>query len=40
MDPKDCVQAYATKMEGTLNQIRTKFPHLLNDKDMEMHLKD
>ena len=35
MDPKECVQAYATRMEGALNQIRTKFPHLLNDKDME-----
>ena len=40
MDPKEHHQAYVTRMEGALNQIRTKFPYLLNDKDMETHLRD
>ena len=40
MDPKELVQAYVTRMEGVLNQIRTKFPHMLGDKDMETHLRD
>ena len=40
MDPKEHVQAYVTRMEGVLNQIRTKFPYVLSDKDMETHLRD
>ena len=27
-------------MEVALNQIKTKFPHLLKDKDMETQLRD
>ena len=40
MDPKEHVQAYATRMKGALNQIRTKFPHILGDIDMGIHLRD
>ena len=40
MDPKECVQAFATRMVGALNQIRTKFPHMLSDADMETYVKD
>ena len=37
---KNVLKAYATRMEEAFNQIRTKFPHLLNDKDMETHLRE
>ena len=40
MEPNECVQVFATRMEGALNQIRTKFPHMLSDEDMEAHLGD
>ena len=40
MDPKEHIQVYATRMEGALNQIRTKFHHMLGDKDIETQLWD
>ena len=40
VDPKECVQAYATRMDGALHQIWTKCPHILGDEYMETHLRD
>ena len=40
MDPEEHVQVFATRMEGALNQKRTKFPHMLSNEDMETHLTE
>ena len=40
MKKNEKVQSYATRMEGSLNQIQVKFPGMISDIDAEIKLTD
>ena len=40
MERNEKVQSYATRMEGSLNQIQVKFPRMISDAEAEVKFKD
>ena len=39
MERNEKVQSYATRMEGSLNQIQVKFPGMISDAEAEIRLR-
>ena len=40
MERNEKVQSFATRMEGSLNQILVKFPGMISDAEAEVKLRD
>ena len=40
MERNDKGQSYATRMEGSSNQIQVKFPGMISDAEAEVKLRD